>query len=42
MSYSGSLVHDFRCYEQLKVMDDMKELGSYEFMPLNNTNNSRL
>ena len=28
-----------RCYEQLKVMDDMNSLGSYEMRPLDAMNN---
>ena len=41
-SYFELLDHGFRCYEQLRVMDDMNESGSYEFGPLDHTNSSRL
>ena len=34
MNDSRSLAQDSRCYEQLKVMDDMNDYESREFRPL--------
>ena len=31
---SRSCAHNFRSYEQLKVMDDMNDLGSHDLSPL--------
>ena len=42
MRYYESLDHSFRCYEQLMVMYDMNNLGSYEFKPLDHTDSLRL
>ena len=42
MSYFGSLAQGFGCYEQLKVVDDMNDLGSHELRPLDAMNSSRL
>ena len=38
MSYFGSLAQGFGCYEQLKVADDMDNLGSHELEPLDGMN----
>ena len=39
MNDSKSWAEGSRCYEQLKVMDDMNILGSYEMRPLDAMNN---
>ena len=42
MNYSKSWDQGSRCYEPLKEVDDMDDLGSYELRALNVINNSRL
>ena len=42
MSYSGSSAQGSICYDQARVVDDMSDLGSHEFKPLDATNNSGL
>ena len=39
MNNSKSEAQGSRCYEQLRVMDDMNNLGSYELRPLDSMNN---
>ena len=39
MDESGSWAQGFRFYEQLRVVDDMNDLGSHELKPLNAMNN---
>ena len=38
----GSYAKGFKCYEQLKAVDDVNNSRSYELMALNAMNNSRL
>ena len=38
----GSLAGGFRCYEHVRVMDDMNKLRSHELKPLDTMNFSRL
>ena len=38
----GSLAGGFRCYEHVRVMDDMNNLGSHELRPLDTMNHSSL
>ena len=42
MSYSRSWAYNFGCYEELKVLDDMNDLGFHELNPLDAMNNLRL
>ena len=42
MSYSRSWAYDSRSYKELRVLEDMKELGSHELRPLYAMNNSGL
>ena len=34
MSYSSLSAYSFLCYEELRVLEDMNELGSHELKPL--------
>ena len=42
MNLSMLWAHSFGCYEQLKVIDDMNNLESYELGPLGDMNNPGL
>ena len=42
MSYSGPLAQGSGSYDQLKVVDDMNDLGSLELRPLDGMNNSEV
>ena len=42
MSYSVLWNQAFRCHEQLRVLDDMKDSRSHELKPLDAMNNSKL
>ena len=37
-----SLTKGFRCYEHVRVMDDMNKLGCRELRPIDTMNSSRL
>ena len=39
---SHQLTEDSRCYEQLRVMDEMNNLGSCKINPLDDMNNLRV
>ena len=42
MNDSMLLAQGFRCYKQLRVVDDMNDLGSYELQFVDALNSSRL
>ena len=41
MRYSELLAQGFGCYEQLRLVDDINNSGSYELRPLDAMNDSR-